>query len=97
MGDGVAKLLHTPFSRFDHDAFYVEMARVLRPQGTLAAWMYDIPHFGVPDADQALAQWYKGVLGPYWSERRVHVDNHYRGVCVCVTTTTSTCHKLPQV
>lgn len=66
--------------RFDLDSFYVEMGRILRPQGTLAAWTYDIPHFGVPDADAALQRWYKGVLGPYWSARRALVDNHYHGV-----------------
>lgn len=65
--------------RFDLDAFYGEMARILRPQGTLAAWMYDIPRFNVPEADAALHHWYKGVLGKYWSARRVLVDNHYQG------------------
>lgn len=67
------------FFRFDLEAFYTEMARVLRPQGTLAAWMYHIPRFNVPDADAALHHWYKGVLGAYWSERRALVDTHYHG------------------
>lgn len=68
----VAQALHW----FDLDAFGRETQRVLRPGGLLAAWSYAIST--VDDAvDAVVAELYEGTLGPYWPERRRHVEAGY--------------------
>lgn len=74
------ELLALKLFRFDLDAFYQEAARILRPQGTLAVWGYDIPCFEDSTANDALMGWYMGTLKEYWSPRRALVANHYAGV-----------------
>ncbi len=72
----VAQALHW----FEHDAFWREVSRVLRPGGVVAAWTYGRC---VPDDEPVRAiirRWYAEVTGPYWPPSRVHVDSGYRTI-----------------
>ncbi|WIA33531.1 hypothetical protein OEZ86_006655 [Tetradesmus obliquus] len=74
----VAQALHW----FQHEEFYQEVRRILKPSGTFAAWTYSLPilnHRQHP-AQALLLQLYQGVLGPYWAERRRLVEAGYRGI-----------------
>ncbi|KAK9824450.1 hypothetical protein WJX72_010347 [[Myrmecia] bisecta] len=65
---------------FDLPAFYREARRVLQPGGTLAAWGYGNNLFpGYPKAQALTEHLYEGILGPYWSDRRKLVEQHYAG------------------
>lgn len=77
---------------FDTAAFYREVRRVLRSDGTMALFGYDF-HFFVPGsrdgapsaADIARANAINdglclGTLGPYWDDGRLRVRDRYRGL-----------------
>jgi SAM-dependent methyltransferase len=68
----VAQALHW----FDRDAFYAEVARVLRPGGTLAVWTYGLTRVS-PDVDTLVDDLYTRVLSAYWPAERRHVDDQY--------------------
>ncbi|CCH43098.1 Ubiquinone/menaquinone biosynthesis methyltransferase [Wickerhamomyces ciferrii] len=58
---------------FDHDNFFKEINRVLKPGGTLAYWGYVDPVFNVPEADKIVDDYtYEDPtkLGPYWEPGR---------------------------
>ena len=71
--------LANKFGRFDLDRFYPEAKRILKPDGSLAIWGYDVPKLKAASANQLLSQLYSGTLGPFWDAKRKHVDNHLRG------------------
>lgn len=75
----------------NHVDFYEQARQVLKPTGTLAIWGYDLCRF-LPLAGGPLQQHDPGTLkeanalmwsftyelmGPFWDERRGHIDNHY--------------------
>lgn len=85
----VAQALHW----FDLAKFYSEAARILKPNGTLAIWVYSTgwPVVIDPPASSdtarvnaklkdAFMRTYAIVLGPYWDERRKLVDAEYAGL-----------------
>jgi SAM-dependent methyltransferase len=63
---------------FDHDAFYREVRRVLKPRGLLAAWAYASCDVGVPAVDRAIERLYVDLTGPYWPPERSLVETGYR-------------------
>ncbi len=68
-------------TRFDHDRFYPEAHRILKPGGCLAAWGYDLMTF--PEnkrAQEELHKLFTFTLGPYWHPRVDHVWQHYKGM-----------------
>ena len=81
----VAEMVFQPYMpfrsfRLDHDKFYPEAHRVLKPGGCLAAWGYDLLTF--PDnkeAQELLHKLFSITLGPYWHPRVDHVWQHYKG------------------
>lgn len=69
----VAQALHW----FDHDRFYPEVHRVLRPGGIFAAWVYSEVVVD-PVLDPILQEQIITVIAPYWSPQNVHSHNGYR-------------------
>lgn len=68
----VAQALHW----FDHDRFWKEVHRVLKPDGVFAAWTYVWPHIS-PDID-AVVQEMLEIIRPYWSTKNQIAWNGYR-------------------
>lgn len=71
----VAQALHW----FDHDRFYREAARVMRPGGLLACWTYQQVHVSAA-VDAVIEHLYNGILGAYWPAERALVESGYRGI-----------------
>jgi ubiquinone/menaquinone biosynthesis C-methylase UbiE len=71
----VAQALHW----FDRPAFYADVARVLKPDGLLAAWTYGLTTIA-PETDHAVVTWYRDALGPYWPPERQLVEDRYRDI-----------------
>ena len=57
----VAQALHW----FDHDRFWKEVHRVLKPGGVFAAWAYVWPHVA-PDIDAIVQDKMLEIIRPYW-------------------------------
>jgi SAM-dependent methyltransferase len=64
---------------FDLDRFYVEVDRVIRRGGVLAAWTYHVAHVG-PPLDRVLWPFYRDVVGPYFAAGARMVDSCYEGL-----------------
>lgn len=71
----VAQALHW----FDHDAFFNEVSRVLRPGGLIAVWSYNLLRC-TPAIDRLLYRYYSEIVGPFWPPERVHIENGYRNL-----------------
>jgi SAM-dependent methyltransferase len=72
----VAQALHW----LDRDAFYAEAVRVLIPGGVLAVWSYGSPQLESAALQRELSRFYDDLVGPYWPENRVHVEQGYRAL-----------------
>lgn len=68
----VAQALHW----FDHERFFAEAARLLRPGGLLAAIAYDRAET-TPEIDAIIAYLYRDILGPFWPPERRYFDSGY--------------------
>lgn len=71
----VAQALHW----FDHEAFYREVQRVLKPGGLIAVWSYNLLHCE-SDIDALLYHYYRDIIGHYWAPERRHVENGYQDI-----------------
>lgn len=65
------------FHWFDHDSFFHEAKRVLKPEGVLAVWGYGLLHLEHELLDKVLKQFYYEVTGPYWEPERQLIDAEY--------------------
>ena len=72
----VAQALHW----FQHERFYAEVRRVLRPGGVLAAWCYGKGAIDHAPVDAVLQDFYHNVVGPYWTPERKLVEAGYRSL-----------------
>src|ERR1700730_13525034 len=71
----VAQALHW----FDREAFFAEAERVLKPNGVLAVWCYNL--FKVaPETDRLVETFYRETVGPYWDFERRLVETGYRTI-----------------
>ena len=61
---------------FDLEAFYRETARVLKPGGIFALWCYGLTQIS-PDIDALLEKFFSETVGPYWPDKRSHIENGY--------------------
>jgi SAM-dependent methyltransferase len=68
----VAQALHW----FDIPAFVLEAVRVLKPGGILAIWTYNLLNIQ-PKIDRQVNHLYASILGDYWPEERLMVENGY--------------------
>jgi SAM-dependent methyltransferase len=65
----VAQALHW----FDLDRFYAEARRALKPDGVLAASVYNLLHIE-PTIDEVVNRYYYEVVGPFWPPERRLVE-----------------------
>lgn len=65
----VAQAIHW----FNHEKFYTEVQRVLKPQGILAVWAYGLHHIS-PEIDGVTRRYYHDVVGPFWPPERTYVE-----------------------
>ena len=71
----VAQALHW----FDHEKFWPEVKRVLRPRGMFAAWGYS--WFKIrSDIDHIIEQEFIKIIQPYWAEQNRLLWDHYRNI-----------------
>ncbi len=62
---------------FDWPKFVAEVERVARPGALVALVSYGILRVD-GEAGEAIAHFYRDVVGPYWPSGRRHVENGYR-------------------
>jgi ubiquinone/menaquinone biosynthesis C-methylase UbiE len=65
------------FHWFDHEAFFVEVKRVLKPQGVLAIWCYELCSVS-REVDAVVYHLYTELLGPFWEKERRFIEEGYR-------------------
>ncbi|MBI4370542.1 MAG: class I SAM-dependent methyltransferase [Elusimicrobia bacterium] len=64
---------------FEINAFFKESKRVLKPNGILAAWCYEI--FSSEEAiDRVVSRLYHDILGSYWKPERILVETGYASI-----------------
>ncbi|CAG9335077.1 unnamed protein product [Blepharisma stoltei] len=69
----IAQALHW----FNLDQFYDAVNKVLKKNGVIAAWTYQLPTVN-SQVDEIMMEIYEGVLGKkYWDPQRRHVDEGY--------------------
>jgi SAM-dependent methyltransferase len=61
------------------EEFYDEVRRVLKPDGALAVWCYNLVEVS-PAIDRLIANFYRETVGPYWDFDRKLVETGYRTV-----------------
>ncbi len=64
---------------FQIDSFFHEAERVLKPNGILAIWSYNLLSV-TPDIDQIISHFYSKILGRYWPQERKLVESGYREI-----------------
>jgi ubiquinone/menaquinone biosynthesis C-methylase UbiE len=72
----VAQALHW----FNHESFFKEAARVLKPGGALAVWTYATNRVEGEDIDALVQDFYCNVVGPYWPPERKMTETGYRTI-----------------
>ncbi len=71
----VAQALHW----LELNVFYAEARRVLRPNGVLAVWCYDLFRVG-PAVDTLIENYYRETVGPFWDFERRLVETGYQTI-----------------
>lgn len=64
---------------FDHELFYREAKRILKPGGVLALIGYGLIEINA-DVDKLIKNLYTDILGTYWDKERKFIDDHYRNL-----------------
>src|SRR6266545_2937615 len=64
---------------FNFDEFYREVKRVLKPDGILAAWTYNLPEIA-PGIDPLINRYYSEILDGYWPERIHYLAEGYKTI-----------------
>ncbi len=67
------------FHWFEQDEFLREAARVLRSDGVLALWCYEICHVD-EECDAVVDRLYSDIVGEYWPAERVFIEQGYDSV-----------------
>jgi SAM-dependent methyltransferase len=64
---------------FDLNGFYLEAKRVLKPQGVVALWSYNLLHIA-PEIDGIVNQFYRETVGSYWPPERKLIEDRYQTI-----------------
>lgn len=64
---------------FDEQAFMAEAGRVLKTDGVLAVWFYELCTVNA-DCDVVVDRLYRDIVGDYWPPERVTIENGYADV-----------------
>lgn len=67
------------FHWFAQADFFKEVARVLKPSGLLAVWVYGLMTVD-KRFDSVLLEFYRNVVGPYWPPERAMVESGYADI-----------------
>jgi SAM-dependent methyltransferase len=67
------------FHWFERPAFFEEVHRVLRPDGVLAIWCYEVCEVN-QECDVIIDTLYRETVGEFWPPERVTVEQGYSGV-----------------
>lgn len=65
---------------FDQQNYCKEFRRVLKKDGLVAIWGYQLPKFS-KEIDAMLDDFYENVVGKYWDIERKHVDMGLKTIC----------------
>jgi len=71
----VAQALHW----FEFDRFYKEAKRVLKRNGIIAAWTYNLVTVS-PEIDSVIKHFYFNIVGEFWPPERKLVENGYESI-----------------
>lgn len=71
----VAQALHW----FEFDQFYKEAERVLKQNGIIAVWTYNLLSIS-PEIDSIIKYFYFNVVGEFWPPERKLVENGYENI-----------------
>lgn len=72
------------FHWFQHEPFFAEARRILRPAGLLAVWCYGLTEI-TPEIDRVVRHLYGDVLRDSWEPERRLVETGYREIAVPLT------------
>ena len=67
------------FHWFDQARFFAEAKRVLKNNGMLAVWTYNLLTIA-PEIDALILEFYHGDIASYWPPERLLVENDYRDI-----------------
>ena len=71
----IAQTLHW----FSFEDFFYEVKRVLKADGIIAAWCYNLMKVNSM-IDKTIEKFYNDILGDYWPDRRKYIDNEYKTI-----------------
>ena len=72
----IAQALHW----FNDKDFFAEVERVLKPGGTLAAWVYGTSQIEGDGMDAIVQDYYAKVVRPYWPPEWRFIEGRYRAI-----------------
>jgi SAM-dependent methyltransferase len=71
----IAQALHW----LKHESFFREINRILKPDGIIATWCYNLLEVH-PKIDAILLKYYWEIVGPYWAPERRLLEKGYRTI-----------------
>jgi ubiquinone/menaquinone biosynthesis C-methylase UbiE len=74
----VAQALHW----FNHELFFKEVNRVLKPGGALAVWVYATCSVEGDQVNAIAQDYYSNIVGPYWPPERRMTEDGYRTIVI---------------
>jgi ubiquinone/menaquinone biosynthesis C-methylase UbiE len=64
---------------FNHELFYKEAERIIKPNGVLALIGYGLIEINA-EIDKLIKTLYTDILGAYWDKERKFIDDHYQSL-----------------
>jgi ubiquinone/menaquinone biosynthesis C-methylase UbiE len=64
---------------FNFEEFYREVKRVLKPNGVLAVWTYNLTEIS-PEIDKLIEKYYFEILAGFWPERIRYLEQRYETI-----------------